>query len=162
METQKKPFNELCPCGCFNSFKNQGTDFVKDFKYWFLILNHGQGFLGRCMLILKYHKTDEAELTDEEALEKHKIYCLWREAIKKAFNPDKINQAQLGNEEDVHGGHLHWHFVPRYRRPIYFAGMEFQSDDPETQRLDFALINKKIIHSPEVRNKIKEGLLRFL
>lgn len=159
---QKNPFSELCSCGCFNSFENQEISFVKDFDHWFLILNHQQGFLGRVLLILKEHKTDEIELTEEEVLEKHKIYCLWREAVTKAFKPDKINQAQLGNEEHVHKGHLHWHFVPRYRRPIFFAGVELQSDTSETQKGNFAFTDKRIIHPPKLRVKIKEELLKYL
>ena len=162
MENQDNLFQKLCPCGCFNSFKNQEVDFIKEYEHWFLILNHEQGFLGRSILILKNHKTDERELTNEEALEKHTLYCLWREAITKAFNPDKINQAQLGNEEHVHNGHLHWHFVPRYRRPIYFFGLEFQSDTPETQKLIFSSVRDKTIHSTELRIKIKEELLKYL
>ena len=152
----------MCPCGCFDSFQDQEIDFIKEFKHWLLVLNWEQGFLGRCSLILKAHKVDEEELADEEVLEKHRIYCLWRKAIAKAFNPDKINQAQLGNEEHIHKGHLHWHFVPRYRRPIQFAGMEFQSDTPETQKLTYALVHKRKVYPPEIRRKIKEELLKYL
>ncbi len=155
-------FEKLCPCGCFNSFKNQEIDFIKDFKHWFLILNHQQGFLGRCLLILKSHKTDEIDLTNEEASEKHKIYCLWRQIVAQAFNPDKINQAQLGNEEHIHKGHLHWHFVPRYRRQIIFSGVEFQSDNENTKKLEFSIVHKRITHPPELREKIKEELLKYL
>ncbi|MCD6550523.1 hypothetical protein J7K24_03185 [bacterium] len=162
MSDQNNLFQKLCPCGCFNSFEDQEINFIKDFKYWFLILNHKQGFLGRCLLILKTHKIDELELTEKEVMEKHKIYCCWRRAVAKAFSPDKINQAQLGNDEDVHKGHLHWHFVPRYRRPVYFAGIEFQSDTPETQRLSFSLVSKKFIHPPELRKKIKQEILKYL
>lgn len=158
----EKIYNKMCPCGCFDSFQDQEIDFIKEFKYWFLALNHRQGFLGKCLLILKAHKTDEIETTDEEMLEKHKIYCLWREAVTKAFKPDKINQAQLGNEEHIHKGHLHWHFVPRYRRPIQFEGVEFKSDTAETQKLSYTLLPKGIIHPPEMRKKIKEELLKYL
>ena len=114
-------FHGFCPCGCFDSFDHQAESLVREFKHWFLITNHQQGFLGRCLLILKNHKDDEFGLTQEEVLEKHRIYCLWRMAVALTFKPDKVNQAQLGNEEFLHGGHLHWHFVPRYRRPISFA-----------------------------------------
>jgi len=155
-------FQELCPCGCFDSFKNQRIDFIKEFRYWFLVLDYKQGFLGRCLLILKAHKTDEIEMTDEEILEKHKIYCIWRKAITKSFQPDKINQAQLGNEEHIHKGHLHWQFVPRYRRPIHFAGIEFQSDTPDTQKLIFSAVHNRIVHPPEMRKKIKQELLKYL
>jgi len=162
MKSKDNFFEQFCPCGCFNSFENQEVDFIKEFKHWFLILNYKQGFLGRCLLILKSHKTDEIEMTEEEILEKHKIYCLWRKAVSKAFNPDKINQAQLGNEEHIHKGHIHWHFVPRYRRPIYFAGLEFQSDTPETQKIIFSSVFEGTAHSPEIRIKIKEELLKYL
>lgn len=162
MESQDNLFQKLCPCGCFNSFKNQEVDFIKEYQHWFLILNHEQGFLGRCILILKAHKTDEMEVTDEEALEKHTIYCIWRNAIRKAFHPDKINQAQLGNEEHIHKGHLHWHFVPRYRRPIYFSKIEFQSDNSETQKLIFSSVHKRMVYPIEIREKIKGELLKHL
>lgn len=162
MENNDKLFKKLCLCGCFDSFQNQDIDFIKEYKYWFLILNHEQAFLGRCILILKAHKTDELEMTDEEVLEKHKVYCYWRKAISKSFNPDKINQAQLGNEEHIHKGHLHWHFVPRYRKPIYFSGIEFQSDTPETQKLNYSSVHKKMIYPIEVREKIKKELLKYL
>ena len=162
MENQESLFKKLCPCGCFNSFKNQETDFIKEYNNWFLILNHEQGFLGRCILILKSHQTDEMDITDEEAQEKHTIYRLWRAAIAKSFNPDKINQAQLGNEEHVHKGHLHWHFVPRYRRPIYFAGIEFQSDSPETQKFIWTAIHERVVYPIEAREKVKKELLKHL
>ena len=162
MENQKSLFGKLCPCGCFDSFKDQEAVFIKEFTYWFLVSDISQSFLGRCLLILKNHKTDELELTDEEALEKHKIYCIWRKAVTKAFNPDKINQAQLGNEEHVHRGHLHWHFVPRYRRPIFFASTEFQNDTSETQKVNFTLIDKRTKYPLELRIKITEELRKYV
>ena len=153
-------YGTFAPCGCFHAFQNQETDFIKDFKYWFLGLNWQQGFLGRSLLFLKAHKIDEVELTKEEAAEKHAIYCMWRRAITRAFNPDKINQAQLGNEEFLHKGHVHWHFVPRYRRPITFAGALFQSDDEHTQKVIYSDFHKRIVYPVEVRQKIKEELLK--
>ena len=155
-------YGTMAPCGCFNAFQNQDIDFIKEFRYWFLALNWQQGFLGRSLLFLKAHKVDEMELTDEEAAEKHAIYCMWRKAVTRAFSPDKINQAQLGNEEFLHNGHVHWHFVPRYRRPITFAGASFQSDDAETQKVIYSDIHKRIVYPAEVRQKIKEELLKNL
>ena len=153
-------YTTMAPCGCFSAFQNQDVDFIKEFKYWFLALNWQQGFLGRSLLILKAHKVDEVELTDEEAAEKHAIYCMWRKAITKAFSPDKINQAQLGNEEFLHNGHVHWHFVPRYRRPITFAGASFQSDDAESQKVIYSDVHKRIVYPVAVRQKIKEELVK--
>ena len=118
--------------------------------------------MGRCLLILKAHKIDEIELTDEEMLEKHRIYCEWRAAVTNAFNPDKINQAQLGNEEYTHKGHIHWHLVPRYRRQIRFADTDFLYDDAESQKGVADLFRHILIHPVAVRQKIKEELLKYL
>lgn len=155
-------YDTLSPCGCFNSFQDQEIDFLKEFKHWFLVLNWQQGFLGRSLLILKDHKMDELELSTKEVLEKHSIYCRWRDAIGKAFSPDKINQSQLGNEEDVHRGHLHWHFVPRYRRRITLVGVEFPHDTPETERLNYGRVAVREVYSKEVRQRIKEEMLKYL
>lgn len=155
-------YDTMAPCRCFHAFSEQETDFLKEYSHWFLTLNWKQGFLGRSMCILKAHKTDERDLTDEEVKEKFVIYCAWREAIEKAFGPDKINQAQLGNEEFLHKGHLHWHFIPRYRRPVQFADVAFQHDTEETAKMAPEKVHKGIIYPREVREKIRVELLKFL
>lgn len=155
-------YGTMAPCGCFNGFQNQEVDFLKEYTHWFLALNWEQGFLGRSLLFLKAHKVDEVELINEEAAEKHTIYCAWHRAVMQAFRPDKINQAQLGNEEFLHKGHIHWHFVPRYRRPITFAGASFQSDDIESQKRIYSDVHKRIVYPVAIRQKIKEGLLKYL
>jgi len=155
-------FGYYCPCGCFNSFDNQEVSFIQGFQHWFLILNHQQEFLGRCILILRQHKTDETELEIEEVLEKHAIYCQWHNAVKLAFGPDKINQSQLGNEEHLHKGHLHWHWVPRYRRPIVFKNMPFPYDTPETQKLNYSKLGWTAVCPLGMQLKIKDELLKYL
>ena len=155
-------YNSLAPCGCFSGFKDQDSDFLKDYTYWFLALNWEQGFLGRSILFLKRHAIDEVELSEKEVLEKHHVYVKWHEAVTRAFHPDKINQAQLGNEEYLHKGHIHWHFVPRYRRPVTFCGADFQSDNSESQKRIYSDIHKRVVYPVEIRKRIKEQLLRYL
>lgn len=162
METSFLLYSTFAPCGCFATFGNQKADFIKEYRYWFLTLNQKQEFLGRSLLILKEHKTDESELTEKEALEKYHIYCAWRKAIDRAFKPDKVNQALSGNEEALHHGHLHWHFIPRYRRPISFANQRFFNDTPETQSLPIRSVETEIVYSPNTRELIKKELLRYL
>ena len=48
---------------------------------------------------------------------------------------------------------------PAVSRPITFAGVDFRSDDEETQKTNYSKIDKKLIHPVEVRKKIKEHLL---
>ncbi|MEK7509588.1 MAG: hypothetical protein AAB605_02645 [Patescibacteria group bacterium] len=162
IRAEKVLYNNFSPCGCFSSFKDQETDFLREYSHWFLALNWEQGFLGRSILFLKRHALDEVELTEEEVLEKHQAYVDWHRAVTQAFRPDKINQAQLGNEEFLHKGHIHWHFVPRYRRPITFEGVDFQSDDSESQKRIYSDVHKRIVYPVEIRRKIKGELLRYL
>ncbi len=157
-----KLFDTLCSCGCFHLFANQHVGFIKEFKHWFLVLNWEQGFLGRSILILKAHKVDESELNREEILEKHEIYCLWRNAVTVAFGAEKINQAQLGNEEETHKGHLHWHFIPRYRKRIMFDGVEFPHDTPETQKQNYSRVAVRGVTPREMRLAIKKEMLKYL
>ncbi len=162
MRINSSLYDSFASCGCFTTFKNQKTDFIKEYRYWFLTLNQKQEFLGRSLLILKEHKIDESELTEKQMLEKYHIYCAWKKAIDHAFMPDKINQALSGNEETLHHGHLHWHFIPRYRRLISFAGQHFFNDTLETQSLPIRSIKTKIVCLPHTRALIKKELLRYL
>ena len=155
----KTPLSVLIPCGCFNGFKDQSCDFIREFGPWVLMLNHQQNFLGRTLLLLREHKTDLFELSTDELLLWLSAYRHWRGAILKAFAPDKFNVTLLCNEEDIHRGHLHWHFVPRYRRPVSFVGQEFQYDTPETQRLNYSRIDQKLVYPVSVRLRIKGEIL---
>lgn len=158
----EQKYHSFAPCGCFDAFENQETDFLKEYQHWFLTLNKKQDFLGRSLLIFKKHKTDERELTDQEVLEKHHIYQNWRDAVDKAFAPDKINLALSGNEEALHRGHVHWHFIPRYRRPISFAGTSFFHDTAETVSRPIASFETNIVIRREVREMIRNELVKSL
>lgn len=153
------PYDRFAPCGCLSGFED---DFLKEYEHWFLALNWGQCFLGRSMLFLKRHAVDESELTGEEVLDKHRAYLDWHQAVTNAFHPDKINQAQLGNEEFLHRGHVHWHFIPRYRRPISFAGVTLHMDDAQMQKRIYSDVYTPIVHPPELRQKIRDELLKYL
>lgn len=155
----KKSLSERIPCGCFDRFKDQDTDFMFDFGPWILALNHQQNFLGRTLCILKEHVVGLEELDPHELVLFLSAFRHWKAAMDSAFGPDKYNIALLGNEEHVHGGHLHWHFVPRYRRPVEFAGETFQHDVPETQRLNYSRIDQKKVYPPAVRRRIKKEIL---
>lgn len=157
---KKGPISKLIPCGCFDGFKNQEADFIREFGPWVLALNWQQNFLGRTLLLLKNHKTDLSELDTNELLLFLSAYRHWKAVMDAAFGPDKYNVTLLGNEEHVHGGHLHWHFVPRYRRPIGFAGEQFQSDTPETQSKNYSRVDQKRVYPVRIRRKIKQEILK--
>lgn len=160
MATKNRPISEVISCGCFEAFKEQEVDFIMEFGPWVLALNHQQNFLGRTLAILKTHKTDFGELDPHELILLLSAYRHWKAAVDKAFGPDKINIALLGNEEQVHRGHVHFHFVPRYRRPIEFAGETFQYDTPETQSKNYSRVDQKRVYTPKIRRRIKQEILK--
>lgn len=161
-ETTVSLYDSFAPCGCLSSFSDQETSFLKEYEHWFLALNRNQSFLGRSLLFLKRHALDEVELNKNEIIEKHRAYVDWHRATKEAFHPDKINQALSGNDEKLHNGHLHWHFVPRYRRPVFFEGQSFFSDSLDTQSLPLGKIDARISAVPETLSSIKVELLKYL
>ena len=84
---------------------------IKEYSLSTLFLQEDQFFPGICTLISKRHITetfelgaiDRASLMEEINQAGHTLY--------KAFQPDKINYAFLGNKEP----HMHWHIIPRWK-----------------------------------------------
>lgn len=71
---------------------------------------------GFCRVILQRHV---AEMTDLDADDRRRlmdvVFCV-EGALRKLFNPDKINLASFGNVVP----HLHWHVIPRWRDDRHF------------------------------------------
>ena len=67
---------------------------------------------GRCIIAFnKGHKGEVFELTEEERSAFMDDLSKASAAVKKVFNPDKINYASFGDK----GPHLHFHIVPKYK-----------------------------------------------
>jgi diadenosine tetraphosphate (Ap4A) HIT family hydrolase len=101
-------------------------------KYWQVALSHGQSYLGRCYVTLKRHAGDLADLSKDETLDFLNLVRKLENALRKAFNATMFNWACLMNnayQEKKPEPHVHWHFKPRYREKVKFAGMIFE--DPE-------------------------------
>lgn len=97
-------------------------------KFWNVILNGNQSYLGRCIVYLASREIEDVlVLTEDERSE------LWDDllprldaALKKAFAPDRLNYTHLANT--VH--FVHWHIVPRYEKnPVReFVGEIFRDE----------------------------------
>lgn len=156
--------NKHCPCGCFNSFENQKNDFIKEFDHWILYLHFRQYFFGRCLVILKNHKTKVSELTNDEMAEFIYIYKKWDKAVSKLSAGKNYNTVIMisNTEHDIHNSHLHWHFIPRYNENIYFADNLFVADSRKQKNLPYNKIEKKEITAPKLRGKIAGAIRKFL
>ncbi|MDO8515990.1 MAG: HIT family protein [bacterium] len=133
----------------FSKFK------IKDYTYWSLFIHENQSYLGRCILWCNREDAlDLADATPEEQQELFLILSELRPALQKAFAPDWLNYAFLGNEVR----HLHGHILPRYAQPKNFAGVTFKDElyghNYKTDRT-FSIPEEAL---EKIRLKIKEAL----
>lgn len=99
---------------------------------WMVSLSSDQGYLGRCYVTLKEHKSDLADLTTEEWLEFSGVVKTLEEATRQAFGATLFNWGCLMNnafQSSPALPHIHWHVRPRYQKPVLFEDIEFV--DPE-------------------------------
>ena len=99
---------------CFYCSKNQDLDNlmikVCDLDVSTVYLFKEQTYEGRCNVVFKEHKSELADLTEEEASKYSNDIARTARAIRKAFNPDKINYGAFADNMK----HLHFHVVPKY------------------------------------------------
>jgi len=100
---------------------------IKEYKYWTLLLNDDQRYLGRAYvwLVREGGMQRFSEITDEEMNELRIVMREYEAALQELWKPDFMNYAWLANLIAEHGGHGHLHLVPRYKESRTFAGVEF-------------------------------------
>ena len=104
---------------------------VKKYPSWTLYLSAEQYYLGRCYVWLKrFGKMQRiTDLTHNEWIELFdSVLPAYEGALDRLWMPGHMNYAWLGNEFIEHNGHGHMHLIPRYGRPVHFAGHEFRDD----------------------------------
>lgn len=134
--------------------KQYKEQLIKKYKFWILMLNMNQYYLGRGIISLKKHKEDLLDSTKEEREELFEIIKEITTALKKAFNPDMFNYAVLMNQDK----HLHMHLIPRYKDDRIFENIKFKdehwSHNPFSNN-EFKISNEVF---NKIKNKIKENL----
>ncbi len=128
---------------------------IKDYKYWSIFIHQNQGYLGRC--VIWCNREDALDLSDATKDEQKELFIVLielRKAMQKAFQPDWLNYAFLGNETK----HLHGHFVPRYAKPKEFEGIIFKDEAyGHNYKTDHNFsISENVLE--KIRIKIKEDL----
>lgn len=71
---------------------------------------------GFCRIILNRHEREMSDLSGAEQHEMMRVVFAVEAALRRLFNPDKINLASLGNMTP----HVHWHVIPRWREDRCF------------------------------------------
>lgn len=101
---------------------------IKEYKFWMLKVHEYQTYLGQVVIWLK--RPGEMQrlsvLNEEERAELWgTILPEYERVLGELWNPDHLNYSWLGNFLGIHGGHGHFHVVPRYRSPRTFGEREF-------------------------------------
>lgn len=107
---------------------NFGT-YLDQTKHWIIFLAPNQSNLGTCVIALNRHHGTLTGLNSEEWEEFVQLVERMENAVKKAFHSTLVNWGCLMNSfymENKPDPHLHWHFIPRYRNPVEFAGHTFE------------------------------------
>jgi ATP adenylyltransferase len=152
----------ICPI-CAWSSDNKEYLFIHESNYWRIVLAPNQLLLGRCVIQLKRHCGDIAEINIDEALEWQHIIVTMENALKTAFNATMFNWSCLMNlsyQEDIPNPHIHWWVVPRYNHTIKINKYLFEDTRfgyPYDDKKKFELpidIRKQIVE--QIRNSLKK------
>ena len=103
--------------------------FIFESKYWEVVLNPNQTYLGRSVLLLKRQCGDLAEITRDEILDFFDLVKKMESMFREVFGATMFNWSCLMNnayQEKPSHPQVHWHFIPRYDHPVEFAGKTFR------------------------------------
>ncbi len=135
-------------------------DYLDKTQHWIIFLAPNQSNLGTCVVALNRHHPTLTGLNTSEWEEFTELVERMESAVKNAFQATLFNWGCLMNSfylENNLEPHLHWHFIPRYRDPVEFAGHIFE--DPH-----FGYMRprppKNI--SPDVREKIISKIKEYM
>lgn len=71
---------------------------------------------GYCRVILKKHVREMTDLPPGEREQLMRVVLVVESALRRLYQPDKINLASFGNMTP----HVHWHVIPRWRNDRHF------------------------------------------
>jgi len=128
---------------------------------WRVVLAPNQALVGRCILHLKRHCGDLAELTADEVLDWLAVVKIMENALRTAFDATLFNVSRYMNHayrENPPDPHIHWWLVPRYNHKVELQGWSFE--DPEfgnPYRHDLSLEVPESLHG-EIGARIRLAL----
>lgn len=90
--------------------KGENPYFVKELETGYVVIGDHQHFYGYALFLYKNHKyTELFEMDMKERTLFMQEMTMVAEAVKRAFDPEKMNYELLGMGD----AHLHWHLYPR-------------------------------------------------
>jgi len=104
----------------WDKFGKFPAGYIKSFVNWTFEISYRQHTLGSFIIFSnKYHESI-SELSEDEIKELPHVMRYIENLYRRIpeLNPDKFNYWQMGNKLK----HLHFHGIPRYKKPRIFAG----------------------------------------
>jgi diadenosine tetraphosphate (Ap4A) HIT family hydrolase len=106
--------------------------FVYETALWRVVLPLNQCLLGLCVVSLKRHCGDLAELRPDELLDWLKVVNKLEPALRTAFGATMFNWSCYMNHAYRNSSpdpHIHWWAVPRYNHPVTLGSLTFEDPD---------------------------------
>ena len=110
---------------CYN--KPMNTQILET-NHWNMILSRDQRYFGRCVVLLKRPCGTMAEVTPDEMVDLLILIKKYETVFKKEYGAVMFNYSCLMNDAYKNtppDPQVHWHFRPRYDKPVVFEGVEF-------------------------------------
>ena len=117
-----------CPI-CSWSPDNLDYRFLYETRFWRVVLAPNQSLVGRCVVHLKRHSGDVADLTQDELLGWLTVVKTLESALQSAFGATMFNWSCYMNHayrESPPNPHIHWWAVPRYNHSVTIGGWTFE------------------------------------
>ncbi len=153
-----------CPI-CSWSSDNLDYLLLLETGYWRICLAPNQSLLGRCVIHLKRHAGDLADLTEEELLEFLSVIQKVEISVKSAFGTTMFNWSCYMNHsyrESPPDPHIHWWAVPRYDHTVNFCNTAFEDPHFGNPYDHYRVMNTSKELRLEIAKEIKGHLLPVL
>lgn len=119
-------------CEILHNTKENKT-FIAKLNYGSLFLHWDQCYAGRCLYISNTHVENYPHIDYNLFINLNTELLLLCKMIKKAFQPDRINYASLGNVVK----HFHYHIIPRYKDDPNWGGPPWPSVEKKLTRIEY-------------------------
>lgn len=139
-------------CGICELIKEDKETILKT-KFWRVALAEDQTYLGRSYISLLRHAKTISDLTKKELLDFQELSRDLESSLKRSFDATMFNYSCLMNnayQRNPPNPHIHWHFRPRYKNIVEFAGLTFEDKEFGKHYVN----DKKYIISEEIRGQI--------
>lgn len=152
-----------CPI-CSWSYDNVDYLFVYETTHWRIRLAPNQSLVGRCVIRLKRHTADLANLTMEEILEFLDVIKGLEDALRSAFDATMFNWSCYMNfayQDTPPDPHVHWWAVPRFNHPVRIGDRTFEDPRFGTPYDHNRWLEVPIAVRAQIAERIQKALLRY-